>query len=115
MAESLAGQRYVQLLENHAGELLRIATENAELRERVTNMLDRVKEVIRSRNDREPGLFSDEAISDVAAIADAVSERASEPLRAAIESGRKDLEYFRNRTVTEALTLASEAGLKKSE
>lgn len=107
MIATVAGQKYVRLLEEHTQELLEIILFNELLHEETVHVVEKVYHVVQSRTTATPKVFDTQVTEAVEELIQKVSQHASPSLHKALHIVRHDLTHFRNKTVTEGLEATS--------
>jgi len=107
------GRKYVRLLERHGAELLELLARDGAFRKRVIEILRRVNEVVRSRKERKPKIFEADLIKTTESLLQRSAEKASPLLQKDIKAIRRDLRFFRGKTVLEGLELANKAQISQ--
>jgi len=107
MLRMVAGRRYDQELVKHSAELLQIIMGDPQLRKQTVGVLRHVYEVVRSRNDPKPKVFEASIVEEARNLADKFAKKASPALRTSIAELRREVKYFRGKTVAQALKSAS--------
>jgi carboxypeptidase T len=105
MLATSAGQRYLALLEENAGEIEELMEADAALRRRALEVLRRVNEVTKDESGKRT--FTPTLIAAMEKLFGQFAERASPQLRAAIEEVGRDLEHFRGADAVTGLDAAS--------